>query len=985
MPRRFEMVLMAALTFFCAPIGRGEADYTKFVDPFIGTGGHGHTYPGASLPFGMVQLSPDTRLTGWDGCSGYHYSDSTIYGFSHTHLSGTGCSDYGDILLMPTVGEVLLDKGEEQNPESGYCSRFRHESESASPGYYRVHLNDDDIAVELTVTKRAGFHRYTFPKSDKSNVIIDLTHRDRVLDSQIRFVSDTEIAGFRRSSAWAQDQHVYFVSVFSKPFLSSGIAVDDTIREGLKEASGENIKAFVTFHTDQVESVLVKVGLSAVNTEGARRNLETEIPDWDFEGIRKQASDEWNRALGKIHLEGGTEEQRTIFYTSLYHALLNPNLYMDVDGRYRGRDLTVHQSDNFDYYTVFSLWDTYRATHPLFTILESERTVDFIKTFLAQYDDGGMLPVWELAANETGCMIGYHSVSVIADAYLKDLRDFDVEKAFEAMKHSAEQDHLGLQYYKESGYIPADREGESVSKTLEYAYDDWCIAQMAQELGRMDDYERYIRRAQSYKNIFDPETGFMRAKMNGSWITPFDPREVNFYYTEANAWQYSFSVSQDITGLIKLMGGKEGFSRKLDDLFATASKTTGRQQVDITGMIGQYAHGNEPSHHMAYLYNYAGQPWKTQQRVREIMDGLYTTNPDGLCGNEDCGQMSAWYIFSALGFYPVTPGQDVYIIGTPLFPQASIDVGTGKRFVVRANDVSPKNMYIQSATLNGQSYARSSLRHADIMSGGELVFHMGPDPNKTWGSRDDDIPVSSIPDHVILPVPFITAPSRTFTDSMDIAMGSPTEEAEIYYTTDGTEPSVRSILYTEPFCLSESTMLKIRSMKNGFPPSALVTAEFSKIPGGRNIKLNTSYSPLYCGGGDMALIDHIRGSDDFRTGSWQGYQGVDLDAIVDLGDTMTVHRITTGFLQDQGSWIFMPVEVEYAVSTDGKDFKVVATLENDIPPEQEGAVIKELTKDNLNLNARYVRVRAKNRGVCPDWHRGAGGKAWLFMDEIIVE
>ncbi len=497
-------------------------DLTQFVNPFIGTDAHGHTFPGASMPFGMVQLSPDTRLEGWDGCGGYHYSDSIVYGFSHTHLSGTGVPDYCDILFMPTTGEVGLNN-EAKEHGKGYSSKFKHEKETATAGFYSCFLEDYNVGVELTATKRAGFHKYIFPEGNNSNVVIDLTHRDKVIESEITIVNEQEIEGFRRSTGWANNQIIYFVAKFSKPFNDSGIENDNQIIAD-KSANGKSIKAFVSFGTSMKEEVLIKVGVSSVSVSGARKNLDSEIPDWDFNRIKQQAKDAWNEELGKIIVEGGTPEQRTTFYTALYHAFLVPNLFMDVDGNYRGRDFNIYKAEGFDYYTVFSLWDTFRGEHPLFTITQQKRTVDFIKTMIAQYEQGGRLPVWELAANETECMIGYHSIPVIADAYIKGIRDFDAEKAFEAMKHSAELDHFGLKSYKEYGYIPAEDEAESVSKTLEYAYDDWCIAIMAKELGKMDDYKKYMERAQSYKNIFDPTTGFMRAKMNGRWFEPFDPK-----------------------------------------------------------------------------------------------------------------------------------------------------------------------------------------------------------------------------------------------------------------------------------------------------------------------------------------------------------------------------------------------------------------------------------------------------------------------------
>ncbi|MCD4736404.1 MAG: GH92 family glycosyl hydrolase, partial [Bacteroidales bacterium] len=671
---------------------------SEYVNPFIGTDGHGHTYPGASMPFGMVQLSPDTRLAGWDGCSGYHYSDSIVYGFSHTHLSGTGVGDYCDILLMPTVGKVNLNNGSEYR-KAGYASLFSHKNETASPGYYSTFLDDYGIRVELTVTPRTGFHKYIFPENDNSNIIIDLFHRDKVIEAEMKILDETKVEGYRTSTSWAREQHVFFAAVFSKPFEKSGVATDDQVISG-REARGENIKGYFSFKTKEEEDVYVKVGISSVSCEGAWKNLQSENPEWDFAEIKLNAENQWDEELSRIEIEGSSDAQKTVFYSALYHAYLVPNLFMDVDGQYRGQDQKIHQAENFDYYTVFSLWDTFRAEHPLFTLIQQDRTNDFINTMLVQSEQGGRLPVWELAANETECMIGYHAVPVITDAYIKGIRGYDAEKAFKTMKHDAELDHFGLKYYKERGYIPAHEESESVSRTLEYAYDDWCIATMAEALGKENEKEIFTERAQFYKNIFDPNSGFMRAKMNGRWFEPFDPREVNFNYTEANSWQYSFFVPHDINTLVDLMGGKENFESKLDQLFTETTETTGRNQSDITGLIGQYAHGNEPSHHMAYLYNYIGKPHKTQDYVRQIIDELYTEKPDGLCGNEDCGQMSAWYVLSAMGFYPVTPGTDTYAIGTPAFDETVIQLENGNSFKIIAEDVRSENRYIQSARLN---------------------------------------------------------------------------------------------------------------------------------------------------------------------------------------------------------------------------------------------------------------------------------------------
>ncbi len=603
---------------------------------------------------------------------------------------------------------------------------------------------------------------------------------------------------------------------------------------------------------------------------------------------------------------------------------------------------------------------------------------------IAQYKQGGRLPVWELAANETECMIGYHSVPVIVDAYMKGIRDFDAEKAFEAMKHSADMDHFGLKSYKEYGYIPAEDEAESVSKTLEYAYDDWCIAIMAKALGKDDDYKRFMERAQSYKNIFDPSTGFMRAKMNGQWFEPFDPREVNFNYTEANAWQYSFFVPQDVGGLMQMMGGNEKFAEKLDQLFSVSSETTGSDQSDITGMIGQYAHGNEPSHHMAYLYNYAGQPWKTQQKARQIMDELYTDKPDGLCGNEDCGQMSAWYVLSAMGYYPVTPGNQEYAIGSPLFDKASLNLENGKSFTIQVKRDSPKSIYIQSAELNGENYPKSFLTQDVIMKGGNLVLTMGDEPNQTWGTGEGNIPVSSITDQLITPVPYIVKGKRTFTDTTTIALGSITPGSEIFYTIDGSDPSGKSMKYETPFTLDKTTTLKVIAVKQGMPDSRTIKSEFNKIPVGRKITLNTRYVERYSAGGDLALIDFIRGSTNFRTGAWQGYQGDNLDAVIDLGSIQLIGKVETGFLQDAGAWIFFPEKVDYYVSNDGKNFQHTGTVNNDVSQKDMEVQIKNFDM-NFATKARYIKVVAKNIGVCPEWHWGAGQKAWIFADEIMIK
>jgi predicted alpha-1,2-mannosidase len=974
----FVVLLLPALA-------SAQQSLTRYVDPFIGTGGHGHTFPGATMPFGMVQLSPDTRLSGWDGCSGYHYSDAIIYGFSHTHLSGTGISDYGDILFMPTAGEIYLTATNGEQTDKGYASRFSHRNEIAKPGFYAVKLDDENILVELTATNRVGLHRYTYPATDRANIVLDLTHRDQVLDSYLKIVDATHIEGFRRSSGWAKDQIVYFAAEFSKPFSFSGIAVDDKIVQGLREARGTNLKSFFRFDARSGRPILLKVAISAGSIEGAKRNLAAELDHWDFEKVKTDADRAWNHELSKVQVSGGTDAQLKTFYTALYHTMIAPNLFMDVDGQFRGRDLKVHHANGFTNYTVFSLWDTFRAAHPLYTIIDQKRTRDFIETFLAQYEYGGRLPVWELAGNETDTMIGYHAVPVIADAAVKNIIGFDREEAFAAMKHSAELKHFGLATYQAHGYIGMQDDRESVSKTLEYAYDDWCIAMMARMLGHEDDYERYSRRAQFYKNIFDTKTGFMRPKNNGGWVMPFDPREVSFNFTEANSWQYSFFVPQDISGLIELMGGKEKFARKLDGLFTADSRTTGREQADITGLIGQYAHGNEPSHHIAYLYDYAGEPWKTQFRVRQIMDKFYLPQPDGLIGNEDCGQMSAWYVLSAAGFYSVTPGSPLYAIGTPLFPELRFSLENGKSFVIKARGVSAQNIYIQSATLNGRPHRKSYLMHQDLMNGGELVFVMGGKPNRAWASGEGDVPVASIADRKIVPVPVINSAGQTFRDRIAVSIENPDGPARTYYTTDGSGPTLDSQLYVKPFSIGNTTTVKAVTVNESNEKSFIATAELRRLPHNWSIKTLSTYSSQYTGGGDTALIDGIRGTANLGAGAWQGYQGQDFAAIVDLGKVQPVEKLGAGFLQDVGSWIWLPTRVEIELSIDGVNFKQVLLIPSDARDNSYDVLVKDFVQTIPRQPARYVRVKAYNYGTIPAWHPGHGGQAWIFIDEIIIE
>lgn len=938
---------------------------TDRVDPFIGTGGHGHTFPGPTRPFGMVQLGPDTRLDGWDGCSGYHYSDSIIYGFSHTHLSGTGVSDYGDVLVMPLSGNDAWLNGADGS--KGYRSFFKKSTEMARPGYYEVFLEEPKVKVELTSTTRVGFHRYTFKNQTDRKVIIDLAHRDQVLSSALTQTDEFTLVGHRHSSAWALDQRVFFVLKTNTPIVSADIRPDD-----------KGTKAILDFGSGN-EEILLKVSISAVDNEGANRNMEAELPHWDFDQVVTESEDAWEKQLSKIDVEGGTDKQQRIFYTALYHTMIAPNQFMDVDGRYLGLDKEIHQADNFTNFTVFSLWDTYRSTHPLYTLIEQKRTNDFIKTFLNHYTNGGRLPVWELAGNETNCMIGYHAVPVIADAYVKGIRDYDVNLALEAMHQSAQQNILGIDHFRTTGYIPSEQEAESVSKSLEYAYDNWTIAVMADSLHRHELDDSYYESAQYYKNMFDASTGFMRARNNNQWFAPFRPEEVNFHYTEANAWQYSYYVPHDVSGWMDMLGGDKALEQKLDDLFAANSKTSGREQADITGLIGQYAHGNEPSHQIPYLYNFAGAPHKTQKLVRQIMDELYDDRPDGLSGNEDCGQMSAWLVFSAMGFYPVTPGTTQYIMGSPWFDKVTIHLENGKDFVIEAKNQSKANVYVQHVHLNDQDYSKTYIDHRDIIKGGTLYLEMSDQPNLDWGTAINNRPATTITAKEVIAIPGVLSGERAYLQSTAITLSCATKGADIYYRFDEKSAGTK---YTSPITIDSDKILYTWAEKNG-TKSKVGISSFFKIPENRTISLATKYANHYTAGGDLALIDFLPGAADFRAGGWQGYEGVDIHATIELENIRTIKELGIRLLQDENAWIFMPLEVEFFSSKDGVTFSSVGNVKNDISYKQKGSLTKTFTLPTSG-QAKYIRVIARNRGVCPPDHKGAGGKSWIFADEIFI-
>lgn len=740
---------------------RNTEKLVPYVKPIIGTERMGHTYPGATVPFGMVQLSPETdsvsyELNGkynpkvYEYCAGYQYEDKTITGFSHTHFSGTGHSDLGDFLVMPTVGAVKLNPGTVDKPGSGYRSRFSHQNEVSQAGYYKVKLDDYNVQAEMTASTRVGFHQYTFPQSDQAHIVLDLTagiynYPDKNVWTYVHVVNDTLVTGFRQTNGWAKNRVLYFAMRFSKPFVSHGFRNESPRQvyrgfwgkfnqtRNFPEIAGQRIKAYFDFKTNDGEKVKIKMALSPVSMDGALANMQAEVPGWSFEQTKAAAQQQWENELHKIEIQSNSRTTKENFYTAVYHTLINPTIYMDTDGQYKGLDQNVHTAKGFTNYTTFSLWDTYRALHPLFNIIAPERNNDMVKSMLAHYEQSPehMLPVWSNSGNENWCMSGYHSVSVIADAIVKgNTAGIDVNKALEACVTTArKRDYEGIGYYIDKGYIPDDRNGVSVSSTLEYAYDDWCIAQLAKKLNRQDIYQEFSKRAQNYRNVYDKASGFMRPRLeNGTFRAKFDPlTTIGQGFIEGNAWNYTLFAPQDPKGLIEIMGGNKRFVPYLDSLFTMHLPDKFFEETeDITrdGIIGNYVHGNEPSHHVAYLYNWTNQPWKTQERVRMILPKMYKPTPDGLGGNDDTGQMSAWFIFTNLGFYPVSPGNDEYALGSPAVNGAVVRLQNGKTFTVTVKNQGDKNVYVQKVLLNGKPLTGLSIKHADIMNGGELTFYM---------------------------------------------------------------------------------------------------------------------------------------------------------------------------------------------------------------------------------------------------------------------
>lgn len=946
-----------------------SAELVDHIDPFIGTGGHGHTFPGPTLPFGMVQLSPDTRLTGWDGCSGYHFSDTVVYGFSHTHLSGTGVSDYGDVLLMPVTGEPLLANGYPDDPDGGYGSRFRKADERAAAGWYRTVLADYGVEVELTATPRTGLHRYVFPAGEPTHVIVDLTHRDELLDVGFTVVDERTVEGFRRSKAWAVDQLVHFRAVFSRPFTVT------RTEAGPGALADRTAKAVLSFGNAGGE-VLAQVAISAVDADGARRNLEAEWVGFDFAATHAAARAAWAAELAPYRVEGASDDELTILATAIYHSYIAPNLFSDVDGRYRGRHGWPARAGDRKQYTVFSLWDTYRATHPLFTLMQRERTRDFVATAVSRYEQGGRLPVWELAGNETDCMVGYHAVSFLADAWLKDIGGARPDLILEAMRDSAERDHFGLDAYKRLGYIPADHEHESVSKTLEYAYDDACISRFAAALGYTDVAAAYGRRAQGWRHLYDPASRCFRPRLNGGWLTPYDPRRVDFHHTEANGWQYRFGAPHHFRRHMELLGGDAATVAVLDSMFTMDSVTTGREQPDITGRLGQYAHGNEPSHHVAWLYHFAGRPDRTRERVGAILREFYTPAPDGLIGNEDCGQMSSWYVLAAYGLYDVAPTSEQWLVIPPLHQRMSLTFENGATFTTRRTGEGA----VRRVTFQGRELRESWLSHDQVLAGGELVFELGP-AGGDWGRALTARPGTPDETPPITPAPWAEAPADRFRGRIEVRLAHLDPDAEILWTTSPFDAPDRP--YTKPLVLSNTTELRFRAV-TASGESPVVTARYDEIPHDWRAALLAEPDPQYTAGGPDALIDGRRGPEDWRTGRWIGFNGLDMGAEVTLDRPLPLRSVTVGFLQDTRAWIVLPRELTVEVSEDGEAWREAGRASHDVPVRTDEVVIRDLTVPLDGSRVVAVRVRATQYGVLPEWHPGAGGETFIFVDEVMV-
>jgi predicted alpha-1,2-mannosidase len=942
----------------CLPTMAQKPSNVTYVNPMIGTGGHGHTFPGAVWPNGMVQLSPDTRIdNSWDGCSGYHYSDTFIYGFSHTHLSGTGIPDWCDVLIMPTNNPT------ERNSQQ-YKSTFQHKNEKASPGYYEVKLDKHNILAQLTVTPRVGIHKYTFAKGDTKYLLIDLLHRDEVLDSEFEIVYPNKIRGYRFSKSWAKMQKVYFDIEFSEPFTSIEFIDNDTINKH-PYAHSKKLKALVQFATTS-QSIGCKVAISAVDNMGAQNNLETEATHNSFDRYKSVATLAWKTKLDKLQVYGGSQKDKVNFYTALYHCYVHPSIYNDCDGRYLGMDKKIHSvPKGSSYYTVFSLWDTYRALHPLLTIIDSELTTQLCNTLLLQYEQQQKLAVWELSGNETNCMIGKHSISVLYDAWQKGYRNFNGKLALEAMVNTMQTSTPTQESFFKYGYVRGEDDFESVSKTLELSYNAWCVAQMSKDVLQIaknsndsilqeyckDVNTRFNNAASNWQNVFDAASQHMRPIYNATFLKDFSPYIVDNNFTEANSWQYSFYVPQHIESLAQKMGGKQALLNKLDALFTAKTETEGRTQSDITGLIGQYAHGNEPSHHIAWLYSYLGKGMSADKYINKITQEFYTNAPDGLIGNEDCGQMSAWYVMSSMGIYPICPGNGTYATATPIWDSVMVNDGA-KQFTIKKNTKANAYKAITHEQLTKQNSC------TDVPS------------NIPIAKVENKIEVSANP--VILDV------VQIFTDSQKINMSCNSADAKIFYKLSNEDFKQ----YATPFFINKSTDISFYS-ENNYGKSMTQTAQFFKVPNNIKVDIAGKFHRQYHAGGPAGLIDGLRGKPSWQVGFWQGYQYQDFEATITLNDKQTISEVGAGFLSDQYSWIFFPTKLEVLTSTDGVNFESAGIQNIEVPRQDDTTIIKDVAiKLATPKQVKAIRYKAKNYGPLPDWHLGKGDEAFIFVDEV---
>ncbi len=1003
--------LILILTFglySCTDEGKGK-DILDYVDPMIGTDGIGHTFPGATVPFGMIQLSPSDDTDKWNWCSGYHYSDNVLKGFAHNHFSGTGLTGMGDILLMPTFGEIKMNPGTKEDPDKGYRSRFSHENEKATPGYYAVLLDDYNVNVELTTSPRVGFHRYIYNKAGRQNIVVDPTHGmvKEIYDASVDIISDTEIIGYKYCNDKSCGiRKVYFYSKFSKPFSESGVSVNDTILTDKQKASDKTAKAFVRYNGNAGDTVEISMAISYVNYDGAKENYMAEGKGADFDVVHEKARELWRDKISRIQIEGASEEEKVIFYTGMYHNFIAPNIISDVNGNYivEGKQ---YNSPGLVQYSNFSTWDTYRATHPLWSIIDQETNKKMIQVLMSRFTQPKTgLALWEALGFDNYCMIGYPGISAMAEAALKHPEGLDKKFIYDCIRETSFRDggasvnygsDNGVRYYVDYGFVPAEV-GCGVSKTTEYNYYDFCVSELAKDLGLKEDEEFFRKRSLGYRNLFNSSKNYLWPCLSSGNFIEMDTTgwdELVHHYVSGNIWAYSTYTPHDMLGAVELWGGNEKYSAWLDNMINTPLDMAGEQHVDIAGFIGKYSHGDEPGHQLAYLYNFAGKPWKTQELVRRVMTEMYSHELDGYANNEDCGQMSAWYIFSGMGFYPVAPCDLNYYFGTPLFPKSIIQLEDGKTFTVIAKNNPAKNKYIQSVTLNGEQTERLYITHDEIMNGGELVFEMGPNPNKEWGVKDNAIPSYYKENQGYKPkalacfTPYMTDAKIRFNKNKQVELVCKTEGAKVFYTLDGSVPDKTSKEYTGPFEIDKSLSVKAVAFKDGLKPSQvfeirLFRSVFVGLKQGYP-KLSFDNIPQKYGAKDGSqLVDMVFGSETFSDRRWTGVNEKDLIINVDLGEEVELSMVELNTLTSTQKWRFPPKGINVLIKDDEGNYKTVGSIK----PGKIGKHDKKINYHEIKFSkqkAQNVKIVVENYGTLPRWHKGAGKLPWIFVDEINIK